>query len=133
VGEKDDPFDFSEDPILGASPTSPGSGDLGSNETGKTVSIASVRHEQPRPPMPAPATSGQRVKQRGKKGLKRLPAMQPSCGRSPSPYKVPPVAGPLSQKLELLDRQINKAYLGISAFATANKNRYIKLQNPYNP
>jgi len=41
-GEKDDLFDFTEDPILGASPASPGSGSLGSNEMGKTVSIASV-------------------------------------------------------------------------------------------
>jgi len=41
-GEKDDLFDFSEDPILGASPASLGSGDLGSDKTGKTVSIASI-------------------------------------------------------------------------------------------
>jgi len=40
--EKDSSFNFSKDPILGASPTSPGSESLGSNETGKTVSIASV-------------------------------------------------------------------------------------------
>ena len=113
-GEKSESFDFSEDPILGVSPASPGSGSLGSNETGKTVSIASVQQEQPRPAMPAPATSGQRVKRRGRKGLKRLAAIQPSCGRSLSPYEVPPVAGPSSQKLESLDRQIDKAYLGRS-------------------
>jgi len=40
--------------------------------------------------------------------------MQPSHGRSLSPYKVPPVARPSSQKLESLDRQIDKAYLGRS-------------------
>jgi len=40
--------------------------------------------------------------------------MQPRYGRSPSPYEVPPVAGPSSQRLELLDRWINKAYLGRS-------------------
>jgi len=38
--------------------------------------------------------------------------MQPSCGRSVSPYEVPPVAGPSSQRLESLDRRIDKAYLG---------------------
>jgi len=59
-------------------------------------------------------TSGQRVKCRGKKGPKKLPVMQPSHGRSASPYKVPPVAGLSSQPLESLDRQIDKAYLGRS-------------------
>ena len=113
-GSKDDPFDFSEDPILGASPASPGSGSLGSNKTGKTISIASVQRKHPRPPTPAPAAGGQRAKRRGKKGPKRLATIQPSCGRSPSPYKVLPVAGPSSQKLESLDRWINKAYLGRS-------------------
>jgi len=38
--------------------------------------------------------------------------IQPSCGRSASPYEVLPVAGPSSQKLESLDRRIDKAYLG---------------------
>jgi len=113
-GEKSESFDFTEDPILGASPASPGSGDLGSDETGKTVSIKSVRQEQPRPATPRPATSGQRARRRGKKGPKRLAAIQPSCGRSPSPYEVPPVAGPSSQKIESLDRRIDKAYLGRS-------------------
>jgi len=41
-GEKSKSFDFSEDLILGTSSASPGSGDLGSEEMGKTVSIASV-------------------------------------------------------------------------------------------
>jgi len=40
--EKSESFDFSEDPILGTSPATPGSGSLGSNETGKTISITSV-------------------------------------------------------------------------------------------
>jgi len=40
--------------------------------------------------------------------------MQPSHGRSLSPYEVPLVAGPSSQKLESLDRRIDKAYLGRS-------------------
>jgi len=113
-GEKDNLFYFREDPILGTSPTSLGSGSLGSTKTGKTVSIASVQCEQPRLPTPAPVTSGQRAKQRGKKGPKRLAMIQPSCGRSLSPYEVPPVAGSSSQKLESLDRRIDKAYLGRS-------------------
>jgi len=42
-GTRDDPFDFTDDPILGASPASPGSGSLESEESGETVSIKSVR------------------------------------------------------------------------------------------
>jgi len=67
-GEKSKLFDFSEDPILGASPASPGSGSLGFNETGKTISIASVRREQSCPPTPAPVTSGQRASEEGRRG-----------------------------------------------------------------
>ena len=114
LGMKDDPFDFSEDLILSASPASPRSGSLGSNEMGETVSIVSVRCEQPHPAMSKPATSGQRAKWMGNRGPKRLPVIQPSCGRSVSPYEVSPVAGPSSQKLESLDRRIDKAYLGRS-------------------
>ena len=112
LGMRDDPFDFSEDPILGASPTSPGSGSLGSDETGKTVSIASVQRKQLCLPTPRSVTSGQRAKRKGKRGPKRLLAMQLSCGRSASPYEVLLVAGPSSQRLESLDRWIDKAYLG---------------------
>jgi len=73
-GTKDDPFEFSEDPILGASPASPGSGSLGSEESGETVSIKSVR----RAPTPMPATSGQRARKGKKRGPKRLAAMRPT-------------------------------------------------------
>jgi len=44
--------------------------------------------------------------------------MQLSCGRLLSPCKIPPIAGLVaglsSQPLELLDRRIDKAYLGRS-------------------
>ena len=73
-GTRDDPFEFSEDPILGASPASPGSGSLGSEESGDTVSIKTVR----RAPTPRPTTSGQRARKGKKRGPKRLVAMQPT-------------------------------------------------------
>ena len=73
-GTRDDPFEFSEDPILGASPASPGSGSLGSEESGDTVSIKTVR----RALTPKPATSGQRARKGKKRGPKRLTAMQPT-------------------------------------------------------
>ena len=73
-GMRDDPFEFSDDPILGASPASPGSGSLGSEESGETVSIKSVR----RVATPMPTTSGQRARKGKKRGLKRLAAMQPT-------------------------------------------------------
>ena len=73
-GTKDDLFEFSDDPILDASPASPGSGSLGSEESGETVSIKSVRHVA----TPMPATSGQRARKGKKRGLKRLAAMQPT-------------------------------------------------------
>jgi len=75
-GTKDDPFEFSEDPILGASSASPGSDE--SKESGQTVPI----RERADTPRPMPATSGQRAKRKGKRGPKRLPAMQPSRGRT---------------------------------------------------
>ena len=62
LGTRGDLFNFSEDPILGASPASPGLGSLGSDEMGKTVSIVSVRREQPHPATLKPVTSGQRAK-----------------------------------------------------------------------
>jgi len=97
-GTKDDPFKFSEDPILGASSIS-----LGSDELKQTVPIK----EKIRVPTPKPTTSGQRAKRQGKKGPKRLPAMQPSCGRSLNPYEVtPPVAGLSRTRLESLDRKM---------------------------
>jgi len=71
-GTRDDPFDFTDDPILGASPASPGSGSLGSEESGETVSIKSVR----RVATPMPTTSGQRARKGKKRGPKRLAAMQ---------------------------------------------------------
>jgi len=74
-GTKDDPFEFSEDPILGASSISPGSDE--SKESGQTVPI-----REERVVMPMPVTSGQRAKRKGKRGPKRLPAMQPSYRRS---------------------------------------------------
>jgi len=73
-GTKDDPFEFSEDPILGVSPASPGSGSLGSEESGETVPIKSVR----RAATPKPATSGQRARKGKKRRPKRLAAMQPT-------------------------------------------------------
>ena len=73
-GTRDDPFEFSEDPILGASPASPGSGSLGSEESGETVSIKSVC----RAATPKPATSGQRARKGKKRGPKRLAAMRPT-------------------------------------------------------
>jgi len=73
-GMRDDPFEFSDDPILGASPASPGSGSLGSEELGETISIKSVR----RVATPMPATSGQRARKGKKRGPKRLVAMQPT-------------------------------------------------------
>ena len=73
-GTKDDPFEFSEDPILGASPASPGSGSLGSEESGETVPIKSVR----RAATPKPATRGQRARKGKKRRPKRLAAMQPT-------------------------------------------------------
>jgi len=76
-GTRDDPFEFSKDPILGASSMSPGSDE--SKESGQTVPIRGERVDTPRL---MPVTSGQRAKRKGKKGPKRLPAMQPSCGRS---------------------------------------------------
>jgi len=73
-GMRDDPFEFSDDPILGALPASPGSGDMGSEESGETVSIKSVR----RVATPMPTTSGQRARKGKKRGPKRLAAMQPT-------------------------------------------------------
>ena len=73
-GTKDDPFEFTDDPILGASPASPGSGSLGSEESGETVSIKSVRHVATLKPV----TSGQRARKGKKRGPKRLAAMQPT-------------------------------------------------------
>ena len=74
LGMKDGPFEFSNDPILGALLISPGSDE--SKESVETVPIRDVK----RVATPMPVTSGQRVKRKGKKGPKRLPAMQPSCG-----------------------------------------------------
>jgi len=74
LGTKDDPFEFSDDLILGASPASPGSGSLGSEESGETVSIKNVRCVA----TPMPVTSGQRACKGRKRGLKRLVAMQPT-------------------------------------------------------
>jgi len=105
-GTRDDPFKFSKDPILGASSISPGSDE--SKESGQTIPIQKVV----RLPTPRPVTSGQRVKRRGKKGLKRLPAMQPHGGKSSSPYETAPlVAGP-SNRIESLSRKMERDLLG---------------------
>jgi len=73
-GSKDDPFEFSDDPVLGASPASPGSGSLGSEESGETISIKDVRPVA----TPMPTTRGQRARKGKKRGPRRLAAMQPT-------------------------------------------------------
>jgi len=62
---------------------------------------------------PLPAISGQRVRQQGKKGPKRLPAMQPSWGRSLNPYLLLPVASPSTgPPIESLERKMDREIQG---------------------